>query len=407
MGTLRLVTLETGSFTGMLNDEDRRRFEADGYLVVRDICSLDLIDALRDEFEGILNDPWHEGPQVDVDGVVYTRYTGRGDDWYWHRVKNAWKTSDSARALALNPKVLSVTEELFERKVKPFQTLNFGIGTNQLPHSDSFHFQSDPPGFMCGAWVALEDMDMDNGPLVYYPGSHKLPIPTWDEIDVEMGETLREENYGDRHAFLMARGLQYEQYCQRLIDRENLEPEYALVSKGEAVLWAPNLLHGGSPQRDSSRTRHSQVTHYFFEGCRVFTPLHTDDGHNYWNYPEWIRDPVPAYSPQLLRETITTHVPEGSKVLFYSAGVPLPDLDGRHISHFPANEDGKFVPPPRDEASVDLLEQARSEGFDFVVFPKEHLTFLEYGLPPLQRYLEDRYTAILRDGAVCAIYALT
>ena len=23
---------------------------------------------------------------------------------------------------------------------------------------------------MAGVWVALEDMDMDNGPLVYYPG---------------------------------------------------------------------------------------------------------------------------------------------------------------------------------------------------------------------------------------------
>ena len=32
-----------------------------------------------------------------------------------------------------------------------------------------------PEGFMCGVWVALEDMDMENGPLVYYPGSHKLP----------------------------------------------------------------------------------------------------------------------------------------------------------------------------------------------------------------------------------------
>ena len=32
-----------------------------------------------------------------------------------------------------------------------------------------------PEGFMCGVWVALEDMDMDNGPLVYYPGSHQLP----------------------------------------------------------------------------------------------------------------------------------------------------------------------------------------------------------------------------------------
>ena len=28
---------------------------------------------------------------------------------------------------------------------------------------------------MCGVWVALEDITEDNGPLHYYPGSHRLP----------------------------------------------------------------------------------------------------------------------------------------------------------------------------------------------------------------------------------------
>jgi ectoine hydroxylase-related dioxygenase (phytanoyl-CoA dioxygenase family) len=28
---------------------------------------------------------------------------------------------------------------------------------------------------MCGVWIALEDVDERNGPLVYLPGSHKLP----------------------------------------------------------------------------------------------------------------------------------------------------------------------------------------------------------------------------------------
>jgi len=28
---------------------------------------------------------------------------------------------------------------------------------------------------MCGVWLALEDIDADNGPLIYYPGSHRGP----------------------------------------------------------------------------------------------------------------------------------------------------------------------------------------------------------------------------------------
>jgi len=32
-----------------------------------------------------------------------------------------------------------------------------------------------PLGVLLGAWISLEDMTDDNGPLHYYPGSHKLP----------------------------------------------------------------------------------------------------------------------------------------------------------------------------------------------------------------------------------------
>jgi hypothetical protein len=32
-------------------------------------------------------------------------------------------------------------------------------------------------------------------------------------------------------------------------------------------------LHGGAPQKDPRRTRYSQVTHYYFEGCTYYTPL--------------------------------------------------------------------------------------------------------------------------------------
>jgi phytanoyl-CoA dioxygenase PhyH len=272
---------------------------------------------------------------------------------------------------------------------------------------DSAHFQSDPAGLMCGIWVALEDMDMDNGPLFYYPGSHKLPLPTWDEVEGEMGETLKEEDYGSRNDFMRARNKQYEQYCQRLVERQGIEPEYGTIKKGQAVLWAPNLLHGGSPQRDSSRTRHSQVTHYFFEGCRVYTPMHSEGRHNYWTYPEWIRDPVPVYSPEMLAETVAEHVPAGSAAGFFSAGGELPAVEGRSISHFPHDGDGNFRPGMQDgDEAIQALESARSDGVDFLVIPKEHLVYLAYGLPALQEHLEDRSRPVLRDGAVCAIYAL-
>ena len=64
---------------------------------------------------------------------------------------------------------------LYDREVVPFQTLNFLRGTQQMAHSDTIHFSSLPAKFMAGVWIALEDVTHENGPLFYYPGSHKMP----------------------------------------------------------------------------------------------------------------------------------------------------------------------------------------------------------------------------------------
>jgi ectoine hydroxylase-related dioxygenase (phytanoyl-CoA dioxygenase family) len=169
--------------------------------------------------------------------------------------------------------VLALLRDLYGREPLPFQTLNFRVGTEQAAHSDTLHFNSKPPGFMCGVWVALEDIDEDNGPLVYYPGSQKLPEVTMQDV----GVPATSEAY-----------LEYEAYIQRLIEREGLEPSSGHLRKGQALVWASNLLHGGAKQRDPQRTRLSQVTHYYFDGCQYYTPMHSTPEHVEWRHPRWV-----------------------------------------------------------------------------------------------------------------------
>ena len=180
------------------------------------------------------------------------------------RVQDAWKQVDEVRKLAIAPTVLGALEQLFGRVALPFQTLNFPIGTRQRTHSDTVHFDSRPAGFMAGVWVALEDIDLDNGPLQYYPGSHKLPVYTLQDFGLAPGY----ENYPG-----------YETHIHDLVVAEGLAAEYGCIERGQALIWHSNLLHGGAAQRDLSRSRHSQVTHYYFEGCDYLTPLlSTPDG---------------------------------------------------------------------------------------------------------------------------------
>lgn len=191
------------------------------------------------------------------------------------RVTDAWSTSASVKKIALAPAVLEVLRTLYGREAHPFQTLNFKFGTQQRPHADAVHFNTEPPGFMCGVWVALEDIDADCGPLVYFPGSHKLPYASPSEVGIEIQqsqEAVSQEEY-EAH---------YEPYIERLIEREGLEPRYATLDKGQALVWATNLLHGGSPVRVPGRTRRSQVTHYFCEGSRLWTPLLSTDDDKVW-----------------------------------------------------------------------------------------------------------------------------
>lgn len=81
---------------------------------------------------------------------------------------------------------------------------------------------------------------------------------------------------------------QYEKKIKELVDKHDLHPDYGVIKKGEALIWHANLLHGGSEQRDLSRSRHSQVTHYFFAGCRYYTPLLSRQGVTTYRNPEWI-----------------------------------------------------------------------------------------------------------------------
>jgi Phytanoyl-CoA dioxygenase (PhyH) len=98
------------------------------------------------------------------------------------RVQDAWTYNEWVKKVAVSDTVLHKLRILYRREPIPFQTLNFAVGTQQKTHSDMVHFNSIPHRFMCGVWVAYEDITENNGPLHYYPKSHKLPF--YDMIDM-------------------------------------------------------------------------------------------------------------------------------------------------------------------------------------------------------------------------------
>ncbi len=182
------------------------------------------------------------------------------------RIQDAWKFDADVQAIAANQTILALLSKLWGRRAFPFQTLNFPVGTQQDAHSDSVHFSSLPERFMCGVWLAMEDIGPDAGPLFYYPGSHRWPIMT--------NGLIGRRGYGQH---LGSAQDPYASAWNALVEAHGARAETFQARKGQALIWCANLLHGGSRQNDHRLTRWSQVTHYYFEDCIYYTPAFSDE----------------------------------------------------------------------------------------------------------------------------------
>lgn len=226
-------TLNQMSLSAELTDLVRA-FHRDGIVHLPGFIESEIVESVRHEIRG-----------------VYQENGGCKE-------QDLWLAHPAVRALAIHPKIKTILRTLYGREPFAFQTLNFKFGTEQRLHSDFIHFSSLPEGFMCGVWVALEDITEDNGPLVYYPGSQRLPLFDYQQIGAP--QPIREYSA-------------YEKFIAKVAESSGLPRKEIRAKKGDAFIWAANLLHGGSAIRKPGSTRWSQVTHYYFENCIYYTPM--------------------------------------------------------------------------------------------------------------------------------------
>jgi hypothetical protein len=194
------------------------------------------------------------------------------------RLQDGWLDLASIKALALEPIVLDLLRHLYGREPFAFQTLNFAVGSEQHFHSDAVHFHSYPHGFMCGVWIALQDVQPQSGPLIYFPGSHRLPYLSARSLGLD-----RDQVMGEAHPQRF-----FEPSWQQAVTEHPFDKQQFLPKRGELLIWHANLLHGGEPVQDRCSRRWSQVVHYFFANCLYTTPMLNfakDEGGTYLRNP--------------------------------------------------------------------------------------------------------------------------
>jgi len=173
-----------------------------------------------------------------------------------NKIMFAIHASPLLRHIANNEKLREVLSALLGGNAILFQSINFTMGSEQASHSDSIHMTTFPLGGLLGVWIALEDISEDNGPLHYYPGSHKLPYYLNAEYNNEGNSFL----IGDKSY------TEYENMINGKITSLGLKKEIFKAKKGDLLIWHANLFHGGEPHLDKTKTRKSMVLHYFREG---------------------------------------------------------------------------------------------------------------------------------------------
>jgi hypothetical protein len=214
-------------------------FIDEGYLILKRFFSEEAIDRLNTDMERLL-----QQRKVDFN------YTGK-------KIMESFRVSEIAnREFFRNPQLLDLLNFILGKNVIPFQSINFIAGSEQRAHSDSIHMTTEPKGYLIAAWIALEDIHEGNGPLFFYPGSHRLPYVT--TADYPSGNTR----------FMIGKdsNRRYEDKIAQVIQENHLQKKHFLARKGDVLLWHANLLHGGEPIRQPGSTRKSMVAHYFTEG---------------------------------------------------------------------------------------------------------------------------------------------
>ena len=211
------------------------RWPDDGFVVLRGLFKPEEVAAMNNEIDRLIRDK-----------VVDFNFTGR-------KIMFAFHHSELLRKYVHDRRILDVMDFLLGKRLKVFQSINFLTGSEQHAHSDSIHMTTHPLGYMTAAWIALEPITADNGPLIYHVGSHKLPYLLNGSYD----------HGGNRFVIGEDAYARYEEAVDRELASGAFEAREFHAQPGDVLFWHANLIHCGKKMKMPDASRKRMVIHCF------------------------------------------------------------------------------------------------------------------------------------------------
>jgi phytanoyl-CoA hydroxylase len=221
-----------------------------GYVVIPGAIDHPLADLLLEEIAGVTRQPDKFIARRARAAYAHPTADVASDPTF--RIIDFHVNSRHASQAIFCEAVVEVLDAVFSSASNAFQCLTFNHGSQQRMHQDGAYVVVSEPLQFLASWIALEDVVPGSGELMYYPGSHKLDDFLFG--DEQSKSWLPEVHGKDIHA----------QFLDSIVARSEatgLTLQTFLPKKGDALIWASDLVHGGT-QLENDRTRKSIVTHY-------------------------------------------------------------------------------------------------------------------------------------------------
>jgi phytanoyl-CoA hydroxylase len=190
-----------------------------------------------------------------------------------YRIPDLHGHSPRALRLYLHKTLFYWAELIFGQPAIAIQSLYFEYGSEQGLHRDPMFVPAQPPSHLLAAWIALEDIAADSGPLSYVPGSHRLPWIEFQDGDIQKRPTATREQE-----------TAWREFRDRIARESGVET--FTCKRGDVFVWHAGLMHGGAPVQTLGRTRKSFVIHYStaatYHARSATLRVHAADG---WIHP--------------------------------------------------------------------------------------------------------------------------
>jgi phytanoyl-CoA hydroxylase len=140
----------------------KNHFDTQGYLIVKNLLSLNEVSELRNHFMDLSKKP--------IPGCFEPVMEDEGDDPLkrYPRMLHPHRVSKVAKRYMLNSKVLAVLRDLYGEEPLAAQSMFYfkpPRSRGQALHQDNFYLKVEP-GTCIATWTAIDAADPDNGGMV-------------------------------------------------------------------------------------------------------------------------------------------------------------------------------------------------------------------------------------------------